>query len=107
MESPNGLALFITHRTARGQRDAVRAVWERNMAPAIRDNPGHLAYYYCFDSEDEDVLRVFQLYRDHAASEAFLKHPNYATYLVESRPLLASAPEIHEARPTWTKKEAR
>ena len=105
MNSTTGLALFISHRTASGQRDAVRAVWERHMAPAIRDNPGHLAYYYCYDTSDEDVLRVFQLYRDRAASEAFLNHPNYAAYLAESRPLLASAPEIHEACPAWTKKE--
>jgi quinol monooxygenase YgiN len=97
------LALFITHRTVPGQRDAVRAVWERHMAPAVESNAGHLAYYYCFDTEDSDVLRVFQLYRDRDASEAFLKHPNYAAYLGEVEPLLQGPPQVHTAEPTWQK----
>lgn len=101
----DGLALFITHRTAKGKRDAVREVWERHMAPAIRDNPGHIAYFYCFDNADADILRVFQLYRDRAASEAFLEHPNYVEYLAESRALLAGPPEIHEATPAWLKRD--
>ncbi|MHA3841686.1 putative quinol monooxygenase [Sphingomonas aestuarii] len=97
------IALFITHRTAPGQRDAVRAVWERHMAPAVESNAGHLAYYYCFDTEDPDVLRVFQLYRDRGASAAFLKHPNYAAYLGEVEPLLQGPPQVHEAEPKWQK----
>ena len=96
-------ALFITHRTAPGQRDKVRAVWERHMAPAVESNDGHLAYYYCFDTEDADVLRVFQLYGDRAASEAFLKHPNYAAYLGEVEPLLQGPPQVHTAEPMWQK----
>jgi len=35
------IALFITHRTEPGQRDAVRAIWRRRMAPAVQINDGH------------------------------------------------------------------
>ena len=96
-------ALFITHRTAPGQRDAVRAVWEKYMAPAVAGNADHLAYYYCFDAEDADVLRVFQLYSNEAAATAFLQHPNYTGYLGEVEGLLAGPPEVHAATPQWQK----
>ena len=100
------LAVFITHRTAPGARDQVRAVWERQMAPAVDGNAGHLAYFYCFDELDADVLRVFQLYSDRSAAEAFLKLPAYAAYLNEVEPWLAGPPEVHSAAPKW-KKEPR
>ena len=98
-----GHALFITHRTVPGQRDAVRAVWEKHMAPAVADNVDHLAYYYCFDHADADVLRVFQLYRNEAAAAAFLNHQNYTAYLAEVEGLLAGPPEVHSAAPQWQK----
>ena len=98
-----GHALFITHRTAPGKRDAVRAVWEKHMAPAVQGNDGHLAYFYCFDNADADVLRVFQLYGSEAEAEAFLKDPNYTAYLGEVEGLLAGPPEVHNAEPKWQK----
>lgn len=99
----SGHALFIVHRTASGQRDAVRAIWEKHMAPAVAGNDDHLAYYYCYDAGDADVLRVFQLYRDASAADAFLDHPNYRDYLGEVEGLLAGPPEIHAATPQWQK----
>ena len=99
-----GHALFITHRTQAGKRDAVRDVWLKHMAPTIDGNDGHEAYFYCFDTEDGDVLRVFQLYRDEAAADAFLEHPSYQEYLLEVEGLLAGPPEVHAASPQWTKR---
>lgn len=98
-----GYALFIVHRTQPGQRNAVRDIWEQHMAPAIWANSDHLAYYYCFDNDDADVLRVFQLYRDAAAAASFLEHPNYKTYLSEVEGLLAGPPEVHSAEALWQK----
>jgi hypothetical protein len=43
-------AVIIKHQTQPGKRDAVQKVWETHMAPAIAANPGHLAYFYCFDN---------------------------------------------------------
>lgn len=100
-----GYAVFIFHRTLAGKRDMVREVWERHMAPAVSGNDSHLVYYYCFDVADNDVLRVFQLYSDEAASKAFLTHPNYASYLAEVEGLLAGPPEVFQALPMWQKHE--
>lgn len=98
-----GHALFITHRTQPEKRDAVRLVWEKHMAPAVAGNDDHLAYYYCFDADDADILRVFQLYRNEAAASAFLNHPNYTAYLGEVEGLLVGPPEVHAAQPQWQK----
>jgi quinol monooxygenase YgiN len=96
-------AVFIVHRTAPGRRDDVRAVWERHMVPAIAANPGHLAYFYCYDNDDTDVLRVFQLYADRQAADDFLKHESYAAYLRDVESLLSGPPQVHGAEPKWKK----
>lgn len=98
-----GYALFITHRTRPGMREAVRDVWMKHMAPAVAANAGHLAYFYCFDQADGDVLRVFQLYPDDAAASAFLELPAYAAYLRQVEGLLAGPPEVHATKPQWSK----
>ncbi len=98
-----GHALFITHRTRPGMREAVREVWMRHMAPAVDANAGHLAYFYCFDTADNDVLHVFQLYTDQAAANAFLELPTYKEYLGEVESLLADQPDVHAAEPQWRK----
>ena len=46
------LTLFITHRARPGKRDEVRHIWETHMAPTVAENPGHLAYFYCFANDD-------------------------------------------------------
>ena len=56
------LALIIKHKTQPGKREEVRKIWEKHMAPAISSNPGHTAYFYCFDNADEDSICAFQQY---------------------------------------------
>ena len=97
------IALFITHRARSGKREAVRAIWERHMRPAIASNPGHLDYFYCFAADDGDVIRVFQRYVDRDAAQAFLGHPSYRAYLAEVEGLLAGPPEVVEAEVMWSK----
>ena len=55
-------ALIVKHKTQPGKRDHVRQVWEKHMAPAIPANPGHTAYFYCFDNADPDSISAFQQY---------------------------------------------
>lgn len=77
------LALIVEHKTKPGRRDEVRKVWERHMAPAIASNPGHVAYFYCFDNTDPDSMCAFQQYSSAEPSQAFLKTDSYAAYLKE------------------------
>jgi len=55
-------ALIVKNKTLPGKRDEVRVVWEKHMAPAIAANPGHIAYFYCFDNSDPDAICAFQQY---------------------------------------------
>ena len=99
----SSIALIIKHRTIPGKRDAVRAAWEKHMAPAISDNPGHSVYFYCFDNADPDVICAFQHYESVEASQAFLKTASYAAYLEAVEPLLSGPPEVTSLTPVWVK----
>lgn len=96
-------ALFLVHRTQPGRREEVEAVWRRHMPDAVAANPDHLAYAYCADVDDPDVLRVVQMYTSADAAAAFLQQPAYLAYLDEVEPLLSGPPEVHTAVPRWTK----
>jgi len=95
-------ALFIRHTTRPGQREAVRRVWHKHMAPAIAANDGHEAYFYCFGA-DPDTICAFQQYRDRDAADAFLETPAYAAYLEEVTPLLSGEPEVTVLDVMWSK----
>jgi quinol monooxygenase YgiN len=97
------IALFIKHRTLPGKRDEVQKVWEKHMAPAIAANPGHAAYFYCFDNSDPDSICAFQLYASAEASREFLKTDSYAAYLKEVEPLLSGPPQVTALTPMWSK----
>ena len=96
-------ALIIKHRTQPGKREEVRKVWERHMAPAITANPGHTAYFYCFDNTDPDSIFAFQQYVSIEASQEFLQTSSYAAYLKEVEPLLAGPPQVTALTPMWSK----
>ncbi|WP_149196676.1 putative quinol monooxygenase [Luteimonas suaedae] len=96
-------ALLIKHKTQPGRRDEVRTVWERHMAPAVSANPGHIAYFYCFDNADPDAIYAFQQYASAEASQAFLKTASYAEYLKEVEPLLSGPPQVTALTPVWSK----
>ena len=97
------VALFVKHRTKPGKREEVRKVWERHMRPNIANNPGHEAYFYCFDSNDADSICAFQLYIDLKSSQDFLRTDSYAVYLKEVEPLLAGPPDVTSLNAVWIK----
>lgn len=96
-------ALIITHRAHPGQRDEVRAAWEAHLRQAIDGNDGHLAYFYCFDAADPDVVCAFQQYRDERAAQAFLETAAYRAYEHRVTPLLVGPPEVRRLTPLWSK----
>lgn len=96
-------ALIIKHKTRPGKREEVRRVWERHMAPAISANPGHTAYFYCFDDNDPDSIYAFQQYASAEASREFLKTDSYAAYLKDVEPLLAGPAQVTALTPIWSK----
>jgi len=98
------LALIIRHQTRPGLTDDVRKVWEAHMAPAVDANPGHLAYFYCFDDTDPDSITAFQVYDSTESSRRFLKTDAYAGYLRDVEPLLSGPPQVSPLTPVWAKR---
>ncbi|KRD47940.1 monooxygenase [Acidovorax sp. Root275] len=96
-------ALIIKHKTLPGKREEVRKIWEKHMAPAIASNPGHTAYFYCFDNADPDSICAFQQYSSVEASQDFLKTSIYAAYQKDVEPLLAGPPQVTALTPIWSK----
>jgi quinol monooxygenase YgiN len=97
------VTVLIRHRALPGRRSDLHDVWKQHMQPAVADNPGHEAYYYCFDDADADVVVVYQQYADSEAAAAFLETAAYRAYLEESEPLLAEPPALTRAVPQWQK----
>lgn len=70
------------------------------MAPAVQENPEHLAYCYCFDDDDPDAICVFQQYSTSQAANAFLSTQRSTSYLREVEPLLMGPPQVNRLTPT-------
>ena len=81
----------------------MRAVWERYVKPRAASNPGHLEYFFCYDTNDADTVVVFQLYRDQQAMDEFLGGNWYPEYLKAVAEVVANPPEILPASLVWRK----
>lgn len=73
------------------------------MAAAISRNPDHLAYFYCYDDSDPDVVCAFQQYASAKAAASFLKASAYQAYVSEAEALLAAAPQVTALSVKWSK----
>ena len=96
-------ALFIRHQANPGMRGDVQRVWDKHVKPRTVANPGQLAYYFCHDNENPDVVCVFQLYASEAAMKEFLSGSWYRDYLAEIVPFIAAGPRITPATLVWSK----
>ena len=90
-------------RSKPGRRADVHRIWEKHVKPRAEQNPDHLAYYFCFDEADEDVVCVFQLYSSHDAMRAFLAGDWYPAYLAEIAEVVAEPPQVMPANLVWQK----
>ena len=97
------VGVIIEHHVKPGARDAVRAIWEAYLQPAIAANAGHEAYVYMYDVEQPDVIRAFQQYRDAESAGAFLATPAYAAYVEAVEELLVGPPTVTLTEVIWTK----
>jgi quinol monooxygenase YgiN len=97
------VGVIIEHHVQPGSRDAVRAIWEEFLQPAIAANDAHEAYTYMYDVDDPDVIRAFQQYTDDEAATAFLAAPAYVAYVAAVEHLLVGPPAVTRTEIIWTK----
>lgn len=97
--------LFVRHKAKPGQRDSVKAVWEKYVKPRANSNANHEAYYFCYDNDDPDVICVFQLLSDENSLDQFMEGPWYPEYLEAVSEYVLEAPTLNTATPQWIKGE--
>ena len=97
------LALFITVRTKPGKREELKALWEAHLKPRATANDAQSHYVYAFDAQDENTIRIMEIYETRAAFEENAATNWFATYMQEAMPLLEGEPEIYMATPQWVK----
>ena len=97
------VGVSIEHHVRPGCRDAVHAIWDELLRPAITANAAHEAYAYMYDLDNPDVIRAFQQYTDSGAASAFLEAPSYAAYVAAVEHLLVGPPVVARSNIIWTK----
>jgi len=103
MSSMSKIAVFIKSKAKPGQRDALRAAWDRHLRARAESDPVFDAYYYCYDNDDPDTVMLFEVYNDAAAMAANAQGDALAAFMAEAGPLLDGFPEVHQTTPVWIK----
>ncbi len=102
------LALFVKTRTQPGQRDQLRAMFQKHLAPRAEANRAQEVVIWCDDEHDLNVFYLFEVYSDRKAfeenSQAASQAGWFAEYMKEAMPLLAGQPEVIFATPRWAKR---
>jgi quinol monooxygenase YgiN len=86
-----------------GQREAVRGLYEKHLAPRARDNAEQELILVSYDAADPDTLYLFEVYANSQAFECNGQSPWFGEHMKAVGPLLASQPEVGVAQPVWAK----
>jgi len=97
------LAIFLTVKTKPGKRDALKALWEKHLKQRAAENEAQSKYIYAFDSQDENTVRITEVYETMAAFEHNSRAEWFSAYMNEAMPLLDGEPEFNMAVPKWIK----
>lgn len=97
------LALFLTVRTKPGKRDELKALWEQHLKQRAAGNEAQTHYVYAYDMQDENIIRITEVYSTMAAFEDNSQKEWFAAYMQEAMPLIEGQPEFHMALPQWVK----
>lgn len=97
------LAIFLTVKTKPGKREQLKALWEQQLKQRAAQNEMQSHYVYAFDSQDENVIRITEVYETMAAFQANSQADWFSAYMQEAMPLLDGEPEFHMATPQWVK----
>ena len=97
------LAIFMTVKTKPGKRDTLKALWEKHLKPLAAANDMQSRYVYAYDSQDENTIRIMEVYESLEAFQHNSKSEWFADYMKQAAPLLDGDPEFHMTQPQWVK----
>lgn len=78
-------------------------MWEQHLKHRAEKNESQSRYVYAFDLQDENIIRITEVYETKAAFDANSQGDWFAAYMQEAMPLLDGEPEFHMAAPQWIK----
>lgn len=99
------IALIVRHKAKSGQRDKLRAVWERFIKPNAFKNPAHLSYFFNYEENDPNRVIAFQVFSSVRAKDEFLESDWYPEYIRQVSEYIAEPPDITTASLVWSKDE--
>lgn len=97
------LAVFVIAKAQPGKRDELRRLWEEHIKPHTESNKAQEFCFYCYSTEDENTICMFELFSDPSVVKADMESEWFAAYMEKVRSLLAGPSEIVLATPVWAK----
>lgn len=98
------LAMIIKTKTKPGKRDEVKRLFDQHLRPRAEaaDSPQQVVVL-CYDDVDPDTLILFEIYRDHDASQQNAQAPWFWAYMEAVGALIEGQPEMWTATPQWSR----
>ncbi|MEM8568785.1 MAG: hypothetical protein AAGF85_20170 [Bacteroidota bacterium] len=97
------LCLFIKIKTTNGKRERVREIWEKYVKLRAIRNDQYLSYYYCFDSQDPNVIGIFERFESNETMQKNVTANWFISYMEEVYPYLDEPSEVNMLAPVWIK----
>lgn len=96
-------AAFIKVRCKPGKRDEVRKLYEEHIKPHVMGEKAAEFVCYCYDTQDEDVVYIFEFLSDPSMFKKVTESDWFKAYQQEVQPLLAAPPEMALTTPVFAK----
>lgn len=95
-------ALFITLVAEPGKRDELWKFWQKRLLPHLEQIEEAQHVIPCFDREDGDVIRLFELFENDDTPAQIMESEWFTSFFRECRPLLKDS-GVAVATPVWEK----
>jgi quinol monooxygenase YgiN len=93
--------MIVRSKAKTGQRDALRAAWEKHLRAATEADSSRLLYLYCFDTDDPDGYVLVEVFADGAGPPP-PDAPFFQDFMREAGPLLDGMPTIQRTDVVWS-----
>ena len=95
-------AMIVRSKAKSGERDALRAAWEKHLRAQTEADESRLLYLYCFDADDPDAYVLVEVFRDGAGPPP-PDAPFFQEFMRDAGPLLAGMPVVQRTEVVWSK----
>ncbi len=98
----NKKALFITLVAVPGKRDELWQLWQKKVQPYLEKIDEAKSVVPCFDLENKDVIRLFELFSDEEIPQKIMDSEWFQSFFSEIKPILKDSSAV-AASPMWEK----